>query len=91
MLLYDATFIHMFTSISSVIAFFNKGGPMFYADSYGLSNILMKLDKYYKMYPGSEYFRPSGLLKKCVDLDMGVQEYYNNGHAQLESNPKSKL
>eukprot|EP00956_Cyclotella_meneghiniana_P005733 scaffold7433_cov77-Cyclotella_meneghiniana.AAC.6 len=55
-----------------------KGGPMFWADNYaGLPNILTKLQDLHKIYPGSEYFRPSDLLKKCVDMGLGVQEYYN--------------
>jgi len=68
-----------------------RGGPMFWADNYvGLSKILAELDKFYSMHPGSEYFRPSNLLRKCASMGIGVQEYYRNGHAKLES-PKSKL
>lgn len=51
---------------------------MFWADNCaGLPNILAKLQDLHKMYPGSEYFRPSDLLKKCVDMGLGVQEYYD--------------
>ena len=51
---------------------------MFWADNYaGLPNILTKLQDLHKIYPGSEYFRPSDLLKKCVEMGLGVQEYYN--------------
>ena len=51
---------------------------MFWADNCaGLPNILAKLQDLHKIYPGSEYFRPSDLLKKCVDMGLGVQEYYN--------------
>jgi hypothetical protein len=51
---------------------------MFWADNHaGLPNILAKLEELHKMYPGSDYFRPSDLLKKCVTKGLGVQEYYN--------------
>ena len=65
-----------------------RGGPMFCADNYGLPNILSELEKLYQMYPNSEYFRPSALLKKCVSMGIGVQEYYKSGHA---NHNKSKL
>lgn len=54
------------------------GGPMFWADNFvGLPNILSKLEELHRLYPGSEHFLPSNLLKKCVDMGLGVQEYYN--------------
>jgi len=69
-----------------------RGGPMFWADNYvGLSKILSELDKFHSMHPGSEYFRPSKLLRKCVSMGMGVQEYYSNGYAKSQSPTKSKL
>ena len=55
-----------------------KGGPMYWADhEVGLPNLLKALQKYHKIYPGSIYFKPSALLKKCVEMGVGVQEYYN--------------
>lgn len=61
---------------------------MFWADNgAGLPTILAELNKFHQMHPGSEYFRPSALLKKCVDMGIGVQEYYKKGHA----NPKSAM
>lgn len=69
-----------------------KGGPMFWADNYvGLPKILNELENFHKMHPGSEYFRPSDLLRKCVDMGMGVQEYYRNGYAKSQSLIQSKL
>ena len=62
---------------------------MFYADTYGLPKILLELERFYQMHPDSDYFHPSALLKKCVGMDIGVQEYYRNGYA--ESQLKSKL
>lgn len=58
----------------------HKGGPMFWADNYiGLPRILSELNALYRAYPGSEYFRPSNLLVKCVAAGLGVQEYYRRG------------
>lgn len=58
--------------------FHETGGPMFWADNYvGLPTILSKLEELHQIYPGSEYFLPSNLLRKCVDMGLGVQEYYN--------------
>mmetsp|Transcript_39934 Transcript_39934/g.83520 ORF Transcript_39934/g.83520 Transcript_39934/m.83520 type:complete len:771 (+) Transcript_39934:118-2430(+) len=70
-----------------------RGGPMFWADNaVGLRKILSELEKFHAMHPNSEYYCPSKLLRACVSMGMGVQEYYNNGHAKvLESVVKSKL
>lgn len=52
---------------------------MFWADNYvGLGNVLSKLEELHNLYPGSDYFRPSELLRKCVEMGVGVQEYYNS-------------
>jgi len=54
-----------------------KGGPMFWADNYvGLPVVLNKLEELHKLHPGSEYFRPSALLKDCVRKGLGVQQYF---------------
>jgi len=56
----------------------HTGGPMYWADNeVGLGNLLAKLEEFYKRYPGSMYFKPSELLKKCVALRVGVHEYYS--------------
>eukprot|EP00569_Conticribra_weissflogii_P015484 CAMPEP_0171403236 /NCGR_PEP_ID=MMETSP0880-20121228/10239_1 /TAXON_ID=67004 /ORGANISM="Thalassiosira weissflogii, Strain CCMP1336" /LENGTH=782 /DNA_ID=CAMNT_0011918101 /DNA_START=14 /DNA_END=2362 /DNA_ORIENTATION=- len=70
-----------------------KGGPMFWADNYiGLTKLLNELEKFHEMCPGSDYFRPSELLKRCVDLGVGVQEYYKKGYAASgATTPQSKL
>jgi 3-hydroxyacyl-CoA dehydrogenase len=69
-----------------------RGGPMFWADNYvGLPQILKELERFHQMYPNSEYFQPSELLRKCVELNVGVQEYYTKGLAKLTSCTKSKL
>eukprot|EP00578_Thalassiosira_sp_NH16_P010626 CAMPEP_0181114232 /NCGR_PEP_ID=MMETSP1071-20121207/20767_1 /TAXON_ID=35127 /ORGANISM="Thalassiosira sp., Strain NH16" /LENGTH=761 /DNA_ID=CAMNT_0023198315 /DNA_START=63 /DNA_END=2344 /DNA_ORIENTATION=+ len=50
-----------------------RGGPMFWADNYvGLPKILGELEKFHHMHPGSEYFRPSKLLRECVGIGLGV-------------------
>lgn len=64
---------------------------MFWADhDVGLPKILSELDKFHQMNPGSEYFRPSKLLRKCVGMGIGVQEYYRSGYANSQT-AKSKL
>jgi hypothetical protein len=70
-----------------------KGGPMFWADNYiGLAPILSELEKLHRLYPGSDYFRPSELLRKCVSMGLGVQEYYKQGYAKTNAaGIKSKL
>jgi len=69
-----------------------RGGPMFYADNHvGLPKILSELEKFHEVHPSSEYFRPSELLRKCVGMGLGVQEYYNNGYAKSQNVIKSKL
>lgn len=64
-----------------------RGGPMFWADNeVGLPVILNKLEQLHKMHPGTEYFRPSALLRECVENGLGVQEYFRQSKAA-----KSKL
>ena len=66
---------------------------MFWADNYvGLPSILSELEKLYQMHHNSEYFRPSKLLRRCVEMGLGVQEYYQNGYAaESQEVVKSKL
>ncbi len=70
-----------------------QGGPMFWADNYvGLPEILSELEKLYQMNENSDYFRPSKLLRRCVEMGLGVQEYYRNGYAaESQGAIKSKL
>jgi len=69
-----------------------RGGPMFWADNCaGLPNILSELEKFHQMHPGSEYFRPSEMLRKCVGMGIGVQEYYKNLYGKSQSAIQSKL
>ena len=63
-----------------------RGGPMFWADNeVGLPRLLECLQKYYRTFPGSDYFRPSKLLEKCVAMNVTVEEYYK------QQKPRSKL
>jgi len=56
-----------------------RGGPMFWADNeVGLPKLLARLEEFHTRYP-SDYYVPSKLLRKCVELDVGVQEYYRRG------------
>jgi len=57
-----------------------KGGPMFWADNeVGLPYLLQKLYEFHAEYPGSDYLKPSELLKRCVEAGVGIQEYYDKG------------
>ena len=74
---------YFITFILSILHLGTEGGPMFWADNYvGLPVLLRELETFHKMYPDSEYFRPSQLLRRCVELGVGVQEYYRKGLQQ---------
>jgi len=68
-----------------------RGGPLHWADhDVGLPTLLGKLEEFSSVYPGSDYFRPSSLLRKCVKRGVGVKEFYRRGlHKEVE--PRSKL
>lgn len=57
-----------------------RGGPMFWADNeVGLSYLLKRLEEMNEMFPGTTYYQPSKLLRRCVALKMRVDDYYNEG------------
>jgi 3-hydroxyacyl-CoA dehydrogenase len=54
-----------------------RGGPMWYADNeIGLPQVLEKLEKFNAAYPGSDYYKPSELLKKLVAEKKKLYEHY---------------
>lgn len=63
-----------------------RGGPMFWADEeIGLPILLNKLVEFSRRFPDSQHYRPSYLLKRCVELGVTVTEYYRrNLHKQQE-------
>jgi 3-hydroxyacyl-CoA dehydrogenase len=66
-----------------------KGGPMFWADhQVGLPILLEKLEEFFRMFPDTDHYQPSALLRRCVDLGVTVEEYYNRG---LHQSKQSKL
>eukprot|EP00814_Leptocylindrus_danicus_P007958 CAMPEP_0116009748 /NCGR_PEP_ID=MMETSP0321-20121206/3608_1 /TAXON_ID=163516 /ORGANISM="Leptocylindrus danicus var. danicus, Strain B650" /LENGTH=239 /DNA_ID=CAMNT_0003478751 /DNA_START=90 /DNA_END=809 /DNA_ORIENTATION=+ len=66
-----------------------RGGPMHFADhGVGLPKLLKKLQEFNAKYPGSDYYTPSRLLKECVAMGIGVQEYYDK---KMRQKAKSKL
>jgi len=66
-----------------------RGGPMHFADhGVGLPKLLKKLQEFNAKYPGSDYYTPSRLLKECVGMGIGVQEYYDK---KMRQKAKSKL
>lgn len=63
-----------------------RGGPMFWADNeVGLPYLLKHLEEMNSKFPGSTYYAPSALLKKCVALGLTVEAYYDNGHHKSNS------
>ena len=57
-----------------------RGGPMFWADNeVGLPYLLKRLEEMNSKFPGSTYYVPSALLRKCVGLGLTVEAYYDNG------------
>eukprot|EP01083_Nonionella_stella_P089801 250727_1 len=54
-----------------------RGGPMHWAETeIGLQKLYDTLCKYYKQYPDREWWKPSDLLKKCVDSKMSLTKYW---------------
>lgn len=67
-----------------------RGGPMYWIENeVGLPYFLKRLKEMNNSFPGSTYYIPSALLKKCVALDIGLQEYYSQGlHKSHKSTSK---
>jgi hypothetical protein len=62
---------------------------MFWADTQvGLPALLEKLEKFSRDFPNREHYQLSFLLRRCVDLGVTVDEYYNHG---LHQSKQSKL
>jgi 3-hydroxyacyl-CoA dehydrogenase len=62
-----------------------RGGPMFWADNeVGLYRILTRLDEFHSLFPGSDYFIASQLLRKCVEMKLTVSEYFVKGYHKLD-------
>mmetsp|Transcript_9327 Transcript_9327/g.13243 ORF Transcript_9327/g.13243 Transcript_9327/m.13243 type:complete len:822 (+) Transcript_9327:3-2468(+) len=62
-----------------------RGGPMFWVDhEVGLDYLLRKLNEFMHRFPGTDIFVPSKLLKKCVDMGVGIQQYYDEGRQLME-------
>ena len=65
-----------------------RGGPMYWADhEVGLPYLLKRLEQMNTEFPGSSYYVPSALLRKCVGLGITVETYYkkrlNGGKSKL--------
>lgn len=78
-----------FIHISRFTLFSLTGGPMFWADNeVGLPRLLSRLEEFHTMYPGSTYFIPSKLLKRCVAMGVTVEEYYQKGLNKERNNSR---
>ena len=63
----------------------HKGGPMHWAETQiGLKKLYQKLNHYYQK-TGRKHFKPSNLLKKCVESKMSLTKYWkvNAGKSKL--------
>jgi len=65
----------------------HKGGPMHWAETQiGLKKLYNVLSNYYAKYPDRPWFKPSNLLKKCVDSNMSLTKYWKiNANKQRAS------
>ncbi|MGK3747172.1 MAG: 3-hydroxyacyl-CoA dehydrogenase, partial [Bacillariaceae sp.] len=69
-----------------------KGGPMWWADhEVGLKYLLRRLEEFSKQFPDTDYYTPSDLLKRCVMMDLTVEEYFNLGLFKKQTKVPSKL
>jgi 3-hydroxyacyl-CoA dehydrogenase len=57
-----------------------RGGPMWWADhEVGLQYLLRRLEELSRQFPKTGYFTPSELLRRCVTMDLKVEDYYKLG------------
>ncbi len=57
-----------------------RGGPMWWADNeVGLRHLLRRLEDLARQFPHTDYFAPSQLLRRCVTMDLKVEDYYKLG------------
>jgi 3-hydroxyacyl-CoA dehydrogenase len=69
-----------------------KGGPMWWADhEVGLKYLLRRLQEFSKQFPHTDYYAPSDLLKRCVMMDLTVEEYFNLGLFKKQTKVSSNL
>lgn len=53
---------------------------MWWADNeVGLKHLLRRLEDLSRQFPQTGYFTPSELLRRCVTMDLKVEDYYNLG------------
>jgi len=50
-----------------------RGGPMFYADSIGLDNVMARL-KEFQEQDGDDFWEPAALIKKLVAEGKGFKD-----------------
>lgn len=71
-------FISQLTTFKGFPAF--RGGPMYWIDNeVGLPYFLKRLCHFQQQFPGSAHYVPSKLLKKCVALGIGLEDFYAKG------------
>lgn len=69
-----------------------RGGPMYWADNdVTLKYLLSRLEVFSKQFPGTDYYKPSELLKQCVMMDLTVEEFFQMGLLKRQNGFVSKL
>ena len=69
-----------------------RGGPMYWADNeVGLEHLLSRLQDFSREFPDTDYYKPSRLLKRCVEMDLTIEKYYAMGLHQTNAVVQSKL
>lgn len=54
-----------------------RGGPMYWADhDIGLPRLLSRLQEFSRLFPSTDYYKPSTLLQTCVQKGITVEQYY---------------
>jgi len=65
---------------------------MWWADhEVGLKYLLKRLEEFSVQFPSTNYYAPSELLKRCVMMDLTVEEYFNLGLSKKQTKVSSKL
>jgi len=58
------------------------GGPLHWADSYGLDKVLSSLDSFASKYPGKDHFDASKLLRDCVASNQTLAQFWSKNGAK---------
>merc|ERR1719263_1600613 len=63
------------------------GGPMFYCDEFGLTNVYNKIKEFQSELIENPYWKNSKLFEECAKKNVGIHKYFRN----ITKNSKAKL